>query len=144
MLYLASDHGGFELRQQIQEFLKSQAVEFVDLGCPSSESCDYPDFGHELARQVLVNPDSRGIGICGTGIGISIALNRHAGIRAARCRDAEDARLAREHNNANVLVLGGRQTAPELAIEMVKLFLGTDFEGGRHERRVAKIELDAQ
>ncbi|MCF7846282.1 MAG: ribose 5-phosphate isomerase B [Candidatus Peribacteraceae bacterium] len=141
MLYLASDHAGFELKEGLKNFLTEQKIEFEDLGCDSAESCDYPDFGHALAEKVLANPESRGVGICGTGLGISMALNRHVGIRAARCMSVEDAELARRHNDANVLVLSGRQTTPELATAMLAKFLATDFEGGRHEGRIKKIEI---
>ncbi|MFH0776368.1 MAG: RpiB/LacA/LacB family sugar-phosphate isomerase [Patescibacteria group bacterium] len=142
MLYLASDHAGFELKNTLAKFLTAQKIAFEDLGCKSEERCDYPDFGHALAKKVLENPANRGVGICGSGLGISMALNRHAGIRAARAVSVEDAELARRHNDANVLVLAGRQTAPELASEMLAKFLATDFEGGRHSNRVKKIEIN--
>ncbi|MFH0834230.1 MAG: ribose 5-phosphate isomerase B [Patescibacteria group bacterium] len=141
MLYLASDHAGFELKENLKKSLVEQKIDFEDLGCESTESCDYSDFGHALAKKVLENSENRGVGICGTGLGISMALNRHAGIRAARAMSVEDAELSRKHNDANVLVFAGRMTAPELASEMLAKFLATDFEGGRHENRVKKIDL---
>lgn len=141
MIFLASDHAGFELKNALKSFLTEQKISFEDLGCNSPERCDYPDFGHKLALKVLENPANRGVGICGTGLGISMTLNRHAGIRAARSVSVEDAKLARQHNDANVLVLAGRQTAPALASEMLTTFLATEFEGERHEARIKKIEL---
>ena len=141
MLYLASDHAGFELKESLKNFMLEQKIEFEDLGCDSPERCDYPDFGHRLAQKVLENPDTRGVGICGSGLGISMTLNRHPGIRAARCMSVEDAELARKHNDANVLVLAGRQTEPDLAVAILEKFLATEFEGGRHENRIKKIEL---
>jgi ribulose-phosphate 3-epimerase len=141
MLYLSSDHAGFELKENLKNFLLEQKIEFEDLGCDSEDRCDYPDFGHKLAEKVLENPENQGIGVCGSGLGISMALNRHSGIRAARCTSIEDAELGRKHNNANVLALAGRQTKPELAQEMLLKFLETEFEGGRHEDRIKKIEL---
>jgi len=141
MIYLASDHGGYELKEFLKSELEKLGEDFEDLGCHSSDSVDYPDLAHDLAEQILANPDSKGIAVCGTGIGISIALNRHAGIRAALCQTAEYAELARQHNNANILALGGRFVAKENAQKILKTFLETKFEGGRHERRVCKIEI---
>lgn len=141
MLLLSFDHAGFELKNSLKNFLTEQKIAFEDLGCDSPESCDYPDFGHKLAAKVLENPDNRGVGICGTGLGISMALNRHAGIRAARSVSVEDAELSRRHNDANVLVLAGRQLDAQLATDMLAKFLATEFEDGRHEARVRKIEI---
>lgn len=142
MLYLASDHAGFTLKESLKEFLKEKGIEFEDLGTNSDESVDYPDYAHTLAEKVLANPENRGVGICGNGIGISIALNRHQGIRASRCVTVHDAEMTRKHNNANILVLGGRITEPELAQEMLDKFLETKFEEGRHISRVDKIEIN--
>jgi len=141
MIFLSSDHAGFELKEVLKKALTERKIEFEDLGTDSMDSVDYPDYGHKLAEKIMENPnESKGIGICGTGLGISMALNRHFGIRAARCTSVEDAELSRTHNDANVLVLGGRITAEADAIAMLDKFLETKFEGGRHEARVKKIE----
>jgi len=142
MLYLSSDHAGYPLKESLKSFLTEREISFEDLGTNSEESVDYPDFGHALAEKVLENPENQGVGICGTGLGISMALNRHAGIRAARCMSEEDAQLARQHNNANVLVLAGRQTSEAEAAKILEKFLATDFEGARHEERVKKIDIN--
>lgn len=141
MIYLASDHAGFPLKSVVKNILTELHEAFEDVGCHGEESCDYPDFAHALAEQIVAEPGRRGIAVCGSGIGISIALNRHAGVRAARCRDADDARMSRLHNNANVLVLAGRQTDEATTRAMVQVFLTTEFEGGRHASRVEKIEV---
>jgi ribose 5-phosphate isomerase B len=142
MIYIASDHAGFSLKKGVSQYLKERRIDFIDLGCDSEESCNYPDFGHELARRVLENQGwVMGIGICGSGLGMSMALNRHNGIRAARCVFAIDAELARKHNDANVLVLPGRQITLKKALSMLEIFLVTPFEGGRHRSRVEKIDL---
>lgn len=141
MLFLSSDHAGYPLKESLKKILTEKNIAFDDLGTNSEESVDYSDFGHRLAEKVLENPENQGIGICGTGLGISMTLNRHAGIRAARCTSVEDAKMTRLHNNANVLALAGRQTEPEEAAKMLEAFLTTEFEGGRHEKRVEGIEL---
>jgi ribose 5-phosphate isomerase B len=141
MIFLASDHAGFELKESLKKNLSEQGIDFEDLGCDSEERCDYPDFGHKLAEKVLENPENQGVGVCGTGLGISMTLNRHAGIRAARCVSVEDAELSRRHNNANVLVLAGRQLDEKIAAEILTKFLTTEFESGRHEERIKKIEI---
>lgn len=141
MFFLAADHAGFELKETLKKVLAEQKIEFEDLGTHSDESVDYPDFAHVLARKVLESSENRGLAICGSGIGISIALNRHATIRAARCTSIADSELARRHNDANVLVLAGRAADPDTASKMLATFLETKFEGGRHADRVAKIEL---
>ena len=115
----------------------------VDLGPASAESVDYPDFGHALARSVASGEAELGVGICGSGIGISMALNRHRGVRAALCHDTLSARLSRQHNDANVLALGGRLTGIETARDALRTFLETPFEGGRHAPRIAKIDEGA-
>ncbi|MEE8187616.1 MAG: ribose 5-phosphate isomerase B [Kiloniellales bacterium] len=136
---IASDHAGFELKTILVEELKSMGREILDLGTHGPESVDYPDYGHALAEAVAGGRAERGIAVCGTGIGISIAANRHAGVRAAVCHDETSARLAREHNNANILALGARLIGPEVAKDCVKTFLGTEFGEGRHVPRVAKL-----
>ncbi len=144
MLYFASDHAGYPLKESLKKNLTEKSVEFVDLGCKSEESCDYADYAHALAEKITTEPNSLGIAICGSGHGIGMALNRHADIRAARCLSVEDAELTRKHNDANVLVLAGRITEAELAQQILEKFLATEFEGGRHAERVQKIELPKQ
>lgn len=141
MLFLSSDHAGYKLKEELKQVLIEKNIEFADLGTDSEADVDYPDFGHLLAEKVGSAAGSQGIGICGTGLGISMALNRHAGIRAARCVSTEDAEFARKHNDANVLVLAGREADPELAKQILEKFLNTDFEAGRHTERVDKIEI---
>lgn len=137
---VASDHGGFELKTVLIADLKAAGVPVLDLGTASTESVDYPDYADALAKVLAEGKARRGVLLCGTGIGISMAANRHKGIRAAVCRDVTDARLARQHNDANVLCLGGRTTGPEVARDCLRTFLATEFEGGgRHTRRIAKF-----
>lgn len=139
---LASDHGGFELKSQLVDYLNTKGYEVNDLGTNSeTESVSYSDYGHKLGTHIENNSEVIGIGICGTGLGISYALNRHKGIRAARVVSVEDAELAKLHNNANVLVFGGRQTNKDEAIAMIEKFIETEFEGGRHQTRIDGIEL---
>lgn len=138
---LCSDHAGYELKQTIAQHLQSEGIAVDDFGTDSSESCDYPDFAHPCAEAVESGRDYPGIAMCGTGNGIAMTLNKHQGIRAALCWDTDLARLAREHNDANVLVLPARFIPAEKALEIVKVFLSTPFEGGRHQRRVEKIAL---
>lgn len=136
---IGSDHGGFELKEEMKEFLKEENIEFVDYGTNSLESVDYPDFGKKVAYGVINGEVDKGIVICGTGIGISLAANKVKGIRCALCSDIYSAKMSRAHNNANMLAMGGRILGKGLAAEIVKAFLETEFEGGRHERRVSKI-----
>lgn len=139
LIGIAVDHGGFALKQPVVDAIGALGFEVLDLGTYSEESVDYPDMAANLMAAFEDGRVSRGLLICGTGIGISIAANRHAGIRAALCYDEETAALARQHNDANVMCLGGRKTSPEMAREMVRVFLETAFEGGRHARRVGKL-----
>jgi ribose 5-phosphate isomerase B len=134
---IASDHGGFSYKQAIQNHFED--YDWLDLGTDSTESVDYPDFAHEMAERIRGGEVDTGILICGTGIGISIAANRHPEVRSALCTDATMARLTRQHNNANVLALGERIIGLESVFDIVETFLNTEFEGGRHERRVNKI-----
>ncbi len=138
-LAIASDHAGFPLKEFLKENFKSYPVEWVDLGTNSKDSVDYPDFGKKLADAIAAGEFEKGIAICGTGIGISIACNRNPKVRAAMCTDSTMARLTRLHNDANVLCLGERLTGTEVALDIVKTFLETEFEGGRHANRVAKL-----
>jgi ribose 5-phosphate isomerase B len=134
---IASDHAGYALKEQLKPFLVMLGYTALDLGTHSEESVDYPDFGAAVAESILSDKAEYGIVICGSGIGISIAANRHPGIRAALCHEGLSAQLARQHNNANVLALGSRLIGIEAAKECVTRFLNTDFAGGRHEARVA-------
>lgn len=137
---LAADHGGFGLKTQIKDYLLSKGYEVLDLGTDSETSVDYPDFGAKAAEAVLAKQADCAIIMCGTGIGISITANKFKGIRCALCFDSFTARLARMHNDANIMALGGRVITFERATEMVDIFLNTPFEGGRHERRINKID----
>ncbi len=137
---VASDHGGFPLKGAVMESLRESGLEILDLGTQSEESVDYPDFGGALAEVIRSGRAARGVVLCGTGIGIAIAANRYPEVRAAVCHDETTARLARQHNNANVLALGARITGPEVAKDCLRAFLETPFEGGgRHTRRVDKL-----
>ena len=138
-IFLSSDHGGFELKEKVKSFLKVNKFEYEDLGCSSLEPVDYPDFAKLLSNKIKDKNNSKGIIFCGTGIGISIAANRFSHIRAALCTSVEMASKSRKHNDANVLALGGRILEGKLALEIVKEFLQTDFEAGRHSVRVDKI-----
>ncbi|HLR34629.1 MAG TPA: ribose 5-phosphate isomerase B [Tissierellales bacterium] len=136
---IASDHGGYELKEDIKEYLKEQGIEYIDYGTKSGDSVDYPDFALKLSEGVIKKECERGIAICGTGIGISISCNKVPGIRCALCGDTYSARMSMEHNNANILALGGRVVGKDLAMEIVSIWLKSEFQGGRHERRVDKI-----
>lgn len=136
---IASDHAGVDLKSQIREMLAARGHDVLDLGTHGAESVDYPDFAAALALALREGRADSGILICGTGIGISIAANRHSGVRAALCHDTTTARLSRVHNDANVLALGARVVGIEVAKDCVDVFLGTAFEGGRHQRRVDKL-----
>ena len=138
-IVIASDHAGFELKEILKLELEAIGMATEDLGVYDTDAVDYPDIANALAAVVSENTNRRGLLLCGTGIGASIAANRHRRVRAALCHSAETARMARQHNDANVLVLGGRVTDPDTARECLRIFLETDFEGGRHEPRVAKL-----
>lgn len=138
-IVLAADHGGFELKEQVKFFLTGKGYQIVDIGCSSSESVDYPDFAEKAVREIKREKDTLGILICGTGIGMSIAANRHKSIRAANCHNEFTIRMSREHNNANVLCLGARVLAAGEALNLVDLWLKSEFAGGRHQRRIAKF-----
>jgi ribose 5-phosphate isomerase B len=137
---IAADHAGYALKEALKAALASPSVHFEDLGTDSSAPVDYPDFAAAVAHRVASGLCDRGILICGTGIGMAMAANRVAGVRAAPVWSAETARLAREHNDANVLALGARVVPADLAASLVRLFLETEFAGGRHRRRVDKID----
>lgn len=138
---ICSDHAGFELKAIIEGYLEANNLEYKDFGTYSTESCDYPDFAHPAAEAVEKGECYPGIGICGSGEGMAMTLNKHQGIRAALCWKPEIAALARQHNNANFLVLPARFIEPALALQILDIFLHTDFEGGRHQRRIDKIAV---
>lgn len=136
---IGSDHGGFELKESIKIHLDEVGIQYVDYGTNSTDSVDYPDFGKTVADAVAAKEVDRGIVICGTGIGISIAANKVKGIRCALCSETYSARMSIEHNNANMLALGARVLGVDLAHEIVDAWLKAEFQGGRHEKRVNKI-----
>lgn len=140
MIALGSDHGGYDLKERVKAYLDKEGIAYKDYGCHSKESCDYPVFGKAAAEAVASGECDKGIVICTTGIGISIAANKVAGIRCAHCTDPLSAEMTRRHNDANVLALGAGITGPNLAKRMVEVFLNTEFEGGRHARRVAQLD----
>jgi len=139
-IIVASDHGGFQLKQQIIEYLAKKGLAILDGGCNSEESVDYPIYGEEAARAVVSGKVGGGIIICGTGIGISIAANRVKGARASLCHNTEYAKLTRLHNDSNILALGGRFTDFETAKQIIDIWLSTEYEGGRHQKRVKMLD----
>jgi ribose 5-phosphate isomerase B len=139
MIALASDHAGFEYKEKLKTLLDELHQPYRDFGPPTGARTDYPDWGHLASEAISTGQCDRGILICGTGIGMSIVANKHKGVRAAACESASAARLARQHNDANVLTLGERLTGWEAVIDIVKMFLSATFEGGRHAERVSKI-----
>jgi ribose 5-phosphate isomerase B len=134
-----ADHAGYEYKRRIVELLESMGFRVIDVGTDSADSTDYPDFAHTVAETVASGKADAGVLVCGSGIGMSIVANKHAGVRAANVESTQAARLAREHNDANVLALGARLTTIEKALEIVREFLSAQFQGGRHQRRVDKI-----
>ena len=138
-LAIASDHGALELKQAVVHYLKQQQIEVEDLGTSTNDSVDYPDFAAQVAQQVSTGRVDAGILACGTGIGMSITANKFKNVRAALVTDEFTARMSKEHNNANILCLGGRVKKPEEAKRLVALWLETKFEGGRHQKRLDKI-----
>lgn len=142
-LVLGADHGGFELKENIKEYLREEGIEFTDYGTLTGERCEYPEIAKKVADAVADGTFDRGILVCGTGIGIGIAANKVHGIRAALCTNEYMAEYCRRHNDANILTMGGRITGAGLAREIVRIFLHTEFDGGRHANRVAMItEMD--
>ena len=139
MLAIGCDHGGFELKTHILNHLKENGVEFKDFGCYDENSVDYPDIAEKVGKAVASGEFENGILICGTGIGISIAANKIKGVRAALCSDVYSAKMTKQHNNANIICLGGRVTGRELAFMIVDTWLNEEFQGGRHQNRVDKI-----
>lgn len=139
-ILLGSDHGGFKLKNIIIDYLNKQGYKTEDLGCYTEESCDYPIIAKAMAKKIQES-DLKGILVCGTGIGMSIAANRYKGIRASHCTDTFTARMTRMHNDSNILCLGERITGAGLALDIVDIWLKTEFEGGRHTRRVEMLEI---
>ena len=138
-IILASDHAGFKLKEIIKVFLIKKKKMVLDLGTNNTNSVDYPDFAHLLSKKMKKNKDAIGVLVCGSGIGMDMAANKHKNIRAALCYNIKSTKLSRKHNNANVIALGSRLTKKEVALKCINIFLKTNFEGGRHLRRVKKI-----
>lgn len=136
---IGADHGGYPLKEEIKQLLDSMQIEYQDFGCDSEESVDYPDFALPVAQKVAAGEFDRGILVCGTGVGMSIAANKIKGVRCALIHDLFSAKATREHNDSNVLAMGARVIGPGLAQEIVKVWLGTEFLGGRHARRIEKV-----
>ncbi|MEJ2715540.1 MAG: ribose 5-phosphate isomerase B [Deltaproteobacteria bacterium] len=139
-ILIGSDHAGFELKTFLADALKQRGLSVIDVGCHSKASCDYPEFAKDLCVRLLEGEAPRGMLICGTGLGMSMAANRYRGIRAALCTTEYHARMSRAHNDCNVLVLGGRVTGCDLALSILREWLETSFEGERHQRRIDLIE----
>jgi ribose 5-phosphate isomerase B len=139
MIAIASDHAGFQYKENVKALLTQRKIEFKDFGTHSADSVDYPDFAHAASLAVSTGQCEQGIFVCGSGIGVSIVANKHKGVRAAACESVTAAELARKHNNANVLCFGERLVGWGVAEEMITVFLNTNFEAGRHTRRVEKI-----
>lgn len=139
-IMIASDHGGFELKEELKNYLQSKGIEVVDAGTTSEESVDYPEYGAKVGRAVSNGEIEAGIVICGTGIGISIAANRFKGVRASLCHSVDYATLTRQHNNSNILALGGRFLTTKEAQEIVDAWISTEYEGGRHQNRVELLD----
>ena len=139
MIAIGSDHGGYELKEHIKGYLTQKGIEFKDYGTYSEDSVDYPDCAVPVCEAIQNKTADCGILVCGTGIGISMAANKHKGIRAALCSDVYSAKMTKQHNNANVICMGGRVIGRELAFMIIDAWLETEFEGGRHEARIAKI-----
>jgi ribose 5-phosphate isomerase B len=142
IIVIASDHAGFERKQVIIEYFIKKNIQYKDLGCYSKEPCDYSDYGHKIAQSITDGMYSLGITFCGSGQGISITANKYPKIRSALCWNIEIARLARQHNDANICSIPGRFVSDEEAVKIVETFLETAFEGGRHQRRIDKISAD--
>lgn len=138
---IAADHAGFALKERLRQRLAAEGHEVVDFGTSSTESCDYPDFAQSASRDVAQGRSDRGILVCSTGIGMAMAANKVTGVRAAPAESEDEVRLTREHNDANVLTLGARYLDEDRALDLIHIFLNTEFAGGRHARRVAKIAL---
>jgi ribose 5-phosphate isomerase B len=139
-ILIGSDHAGFSLKTFLKEVMEQDGFQVVDVGCAADISCDYPDYARLLCERIQSGEASRGVLICGTGLGMSMAANRFRGIRAALCTSEYQARMSRAHNDANVLIIGGRVTGTEIALAILRTWMETSFEGGRHQRRLDRIE----
>ena len=140
-LVVGADHAGYLLKDQLAQAARDAGWTVIDCGTHSSTSCDYPDFAHKACREIEAGHAALGLLVCGTGIGMALAANRHPTIRCAQARDTTEARFARQHNNANVLALGARLTGEQVALDCLTIFLNTAYEGGRHDKRLAKLNL---
>jgi len=138
-IFISSDHAGFKLKEHIKSFLKKKKYSFIDLGPDNDNRVDYPDYAHSAAKKVKINKNYRAILVCGSGIGMNIAANRHKNIRAAQCYNVKSTKLSRLHNDANIITLGSRVLSKKNALNCVSVFLKTKFEGGRHSKRIKKI-----
>ena len=138
-IFISSDHAGFKLKEDIKSFLKKRKYSFIDIGPNNDNRVDYPDYAHSVAKKVKINKNYRGILICGSGMGMNIAANRHKNIRAAQCYNVKSTKLSRLHNDANIITLGSRLLSKKLALNCISAFLHTKFEGGRHLKRIKKI-----
>jgi len=138
-IYISSDHAGFKLKESIKDYLSKKKINFQDLGPNNNDIVDYPDFAHKVARKVKTNKKNVGILVCGSGMGMSIAANKHKNIRAAQCFNLKSTKLSRLHNDANVITLGSRLLSKKNALNCISVFLNTKFEGGRHTKRIRKI-----
>jgi len=138
-IYISSDHAGFKLKEDIKDYLSKKKIKFQDLGPNNNDRVDYPDFAHKVARKVKTNKKNVGILVCGSGMGMSIAANRHKNIRAAQCFNLKSTKLSRLHNDANIITLGSRLLSKKNALNCISVFLNTKFEGGRHTKRIRKI-----
>ena len=138
-IFISSDHAGYKLKEDIKLFLKKKKYRFIDLGPNNDDRVDYPDYAHLVAKKVKINKTNRGILVCGSGVGMNIAANRHKNIRAAQCYNEKSTKLSRLHNDANIITLGSRLLSKKNALNCVSIFLKTKFEGGRHSKRIKKI-----
>ena len=138
-IFISSDHAGFKLKEDIKSFFKKKKYSFIDLGPDNDNRVDYPDYAHSVAKKVKINKNYRGILVCGSGMGMNIAANRHKNIRAAQCYNVKSTKLSRLHNDANIITLGSRLLSKKNALNCVSVFLKTKFEGGRHSKRIKKI-----
>ena len=138
-IFISSDHAGYKLKEQIKLHLSKKKISFKDMGPYNNDRVDYPDFAHKVARRVKINKNNIGILVCGSGIGMNIAANKHKNIRAAQCFNLKSAKLSRLHNDANIITLGSRLLTKKKALKFISIFLNTKFEGGRHLKRVKKI-----
>jgi ribose 5-phosphate isomerase B len=138
-IFISSDHAGFKLKEEIKSHLSKKKISFKDMGPYNDDRVDYPDYAHKVARKVMTNKSNVGILVCGSGMGMNIAANRHKNIRAAQCFNLKSTKLSRLHNDANIITLGSRLLNKKLALNCVNIFLNTKFEGGRHSKRIKKI-----